>query len=203
MRKVLVVAALVMLAVQPAFAGIAKPTAESVNQLFAVMHTSELLDDYVTQIELAMRTSMRQRMQGAQLNPEQQQIMADMGAELVGLLRQEVNWESMRPMMVEVYRNTFSQREVDDMLKFYRSPSGQAVVSKLPAAMKQATQAMQEHVSTLTPKIMQLQKDTAAALKRAQERPAASAPPFPSAQSPESAQPPPTQTPAPQPAAPQ
>ena len=176
MRKVLVVAALIMLAVPPAFAEAAKPTEESVNQLFAVMHTSELLDSYVTQIELAMRTSMHQRMQGAQLNPEQQQIMADMGAELVGLLKQEVNWESMRPMMVEVYRNTFSQREVDDMLKFYQSPSGQAVISKLPAAMKQATQAMQEHVSTLTPKIMQLQKDTLAALKRAQERAASSAP---------------------------
>ena len=100
---------------------------------------------------------MRQALERVQLNAEQQQFMDDIGSELVALLKNEINWDSMRPMMTEVYRNTFSQHQVDDMLKFYQSPSGQAVIAKLPEAMKQATQAMQEHISTLTRRIVQLQ----------------------------------------------
>ena len=154
----------------------ARPTEDSVNRLFEVMHTSQFLDNYLAQVDTMMRSSMRQALHGEQLNAEEQQIMEDMSSELASLVRHEVSWESMRPVMVEVYRNTFSQREVDDMLKFYRSPSGQAVVAKLPAATQQATQTMQQHVSTLMPKIMQLQRDTVAALKRAQERATPSTP---------------------------
>jgi hypothetical protein len=154
----------------------ARPTEDSVNRLFEVMHTSQFLDNYLAQVDTMMRSSMRQALHGEQLNAEEQQIMEDMSSELASLVRHEVSWESMRPVMVEVYRNTFSQREVDDMLKFYRSPSGQAVVTKLPAATQQATQTMQQHVSTLMPKIMQLQRDTVAALKRAQERATPSTP---------------------------
>jgi hypothetical protein len=175
----------------------ARPTEDSVNRLFEVMHTSQFLDNYLAQVDTMMRSSMRQALHGEQLNAEEQQIMEDMSSELASLVRHEVSWESMRPVMVEVYRNTFSQHEVDDMLKFYRSPSGQAVVAKLPAATQQATQTMQQHVSTLMPKIMQLQRDTVAALKRAQERAASSSaqsasPPQPSP--PQPSPPPPSQT---------
>src|SRR5215469_5664355 len=126
----------------------ARPTEDSVNRLFEVMHTSQFLDNYLAEVDTMMRSSMRQALHGEQLNAEEQQIIEDMSSELASLVRHEVSWESMRPVMVDVYRNTFSQREVDDMLKFYRSPSGQAVVAKLPAATQQATQTMQQHVST-------------------------------------------------------
>jgi hypothetical protein len=168
-------AALLAVTIQPAFAEDVRPTEESLRQLFQVMHSSQLLDSYVAQVDATMHASMREAMQGTQLNAEEQQILNDMSSELVALLKNVVNWESMQPMMTEVYRNTFSQREVDDMLKFYRSPTGQAVVSKLPAAVQQAMQTMQQRVNTLTPKIMELQRDTMAALKRAQERQAAGA----------------------------
>jgi len=49
-----------------------------------------------------------------------------------GLVKEELNWATFEPMMVEVYRNTFSQHEVDGMLTFYRSEAGQAVIAKLP-----------------------------------------------------------------------
>jgi len=132
-----------------------------------------------------------------QLNAEQQQILDDMSAELTALIKHEMSWESVRPLMVEVYRNTFSAREVDEMVKFYQSPTGQAVISKLPAAMAQAMQAMQQHVSTLTPKLAQLHRETLAALKRAQTRSAQAQAPPPSAQASE-----PAASPAPAPEAP-
>jgi uncharacterized protein len=199
--KILSVTWLAALALQPALANETKPSEQSINRLFEVMHTSQLLDSYAAQIDAAMRASLRQGPEWVQLNAEQQQILDDMSAELTSLIKHEMSWESVRPVMVEVYRNTFSAREVDEMVKFYQSATGQAVISKLPSAMAQAMQAMQQHVSTLTPKLAQLHRETLAALKRAQTRSAQAQTPPPSAQASEPAASP---TPAPEgPAAPQ
>jgi len=189
--KILSVAWLAALALQPALANESKPSEQSINRLFEVMHTSQLLDTYTAQIDAAMRASLRQGPEWVQLNAEQQQILDDMSAEVTSLIKHEISWESVRPMMVEVYRNTFSVHEVDEMVKFYQSSTGQAVVSKLPAAMAQATQAMQEHVNSLTPKLAQLHRETLAALKRAQNRTTDPATPPRSAQAPDPALTPP------------
>jgi hypothetical protein len=186
-----------MLAVQPVLASDARPTEESVKQLFEVMHTSQIIDTYITQINTTIHASMRQAMQGKPLNAEQQQIMDDWGSELVALMRHELDWQTMQPMMVEVYRANFNQEEVDGMLKFYRSPTGQSMISKLPAAMQQAMQTMQQRAATLTPKIQQLTQDTMAALKRAQDRAATSSAPPPQSPAPPQSSPPPPAPPAP------
>lgn len=66
-----------LLAVQAAFAHDARPSQASLTQLSEVMHTSQILDNYVTQINTTMHASMCQAMQGRPLNAEQQQIMDD------------------------------------------------------------------------------------------------------------------------------
>jgi hypothetical protein len=191
--KLLVTILLATFAVQPAWSQDAKPTEDSIRQLFEVMHTSQLLDTYLAQVSTSMHASMHQAMQGKPFNTEQQQIMDDWGSELVALMRHELSWETVQPMMVEVYRANFTRAEVDAMLQFYRTPTGQAVISKSAAAMQQSMQIMQQRAATLTPKIQQLTHDTIAAMKRAQDRAAASTaptPPPPPAAAPDS-QPPP------------
>ena len=181
-----------MFAGQAALAQDAKPSQESIRQLFEVMHSSKLLDAYMTQIDSTVRASMQQALAGQQLNPKQQKILDDMGRQIGSLVKAELNWPAIEPLMIDVYRNTFSQHEVDGMLTFYRSEAGQAVIAKLPTAMQQSMTGIQSHAQALTPKIVQLEKDTAAQLKAAADaQPAA-----PSAQG---AQPPQLPPPQPQP----
>jgi hypothetical protein len=175
---------------QAALAQDAKPSEASIRQLFEVMHSSKLLDAYVTQIDGTVRASMQQAFAGQQPTPKQQKIMETLGRNIAALVKEELNWASFEPMMIEVYRNTFSQHEVDGMLTFYRSEAGQAVIAKLPTAMQQTMTSMQSHVKTLTPRIVQLQRDMAAQLKAAGE-------PEQPAHSPQGAQAPPSSPPAP------
>jgi len=174
---------------QAAYAQDAKPAEASIRQLFEVMHSSNLLDAYLTQIDGTVRASMQQALAGQQLNAKQKKILEDMGREIGSLVKAELNWSAIEPVMIEVYRNTFSQHEVDGMLTFYRSEVGQAVIAKLPTAMQKSMTSIQGHVKTLTPRIVQLEKDTAAQLK-------AAADPQPAAPSAQGAQAPP-QTPPP------
>ena len=197
--KLVMTLVLAVCASQAAYAQDAKPAEASVRQLFEVMHSSSLLDAYLTQIDGTVRASMQQALAGQQLNAKQKKILEDMGREIGSLVKAELNWSAIEPVMIEVYRNTFSPHEVDGMLTFYRSEVGQAVIAKLPAAMQQSMTSIQSHVKTLTPKIVQLEKDTAAQLKAAAEA-------QPAAQSPQGSEPPPRAPPPPQtppPASPQ
>jgi len=181
--KLVVTLVFAVFAAQAVLAQEAKPSEASVRQLFEVMHSSKLLDAYMTQIDTTVRASMQQALAGQQLNPKQQKILDDMGRQIGSLVKAELNWPAIEPLMIDVYRNTFSQHEVDGMLAFYRSEAGQAVIAKLPTAMQQSMTGIQSHAQALTPKIVQLEKDTAARLK-------AAADPQPAAPSPQGAQPP-------------
>jgi len=191
--KLVVTLVFAVFAAQAALAQEAKPSEASVRQLFEVMHSSKLLDAYMTQIDTTMRASMQQALAGQQLNPKQKKILDDMGRQIDSLVKAELNWPAIEPLMIDVYRNTFSQHEVDGMLAFYRSEAGQAVIAKLPTAMQLSMTGIQSHAQALTPKIVQLEKDTAAQLK-------AAADPQPAAPSAQGAQPP---QPQPQPQPPQ
>ncbi len=194
--KLVVTLVFAVFAGQAAYAQDARPSEASVRQLFEVMHSSKLLDAYMTQIDSTVRASMQQALAGQQLNPKQKQILDDMGGQIGSLVKAELNWPAIEPLMIDVYRNTFSQHEVDGMLAFYRSEAGQAVIAKLPTAMQQSMTGIQGHAQALTPKIVQLEKDTAAQLK-------AAADPQPAAQSPQGGQPPQAPPPQPQPQPPE
>jgi hypothetical protein len=171
MKKLLLLMLLAVAASAPLRAQDAKPSEASVKQLFQAMHVGKLLDSYYSQLDGMLDTSMRQALQGQELNPQQQKIFADMRAKMTALIKQDLNWQGMEPMFVEAYRNTYTQSEVDGISRFYRSPAGEAMTAKQPALMQQVMQAMQQKVADLTPRLVELQKDTIRQLQAAKAAP--------------------------------
>jgi hypothetical protein len=97
-------AALFLLGLQPAFAEDVKPSEESIRHLFEVMNTRHLLDDMMGQMDKTMRESARTGLGGASLNPQQQQIFDDMMTKLVAMMKEQMSWQTLEPMMISVYR---------------------------------------------------------------------------------------------------
>jgi uncharacterized protein len=187
-----VVAVITMLAITPALAQDTKASAESIKQLFELMHANSLLDNVMNQINADARAAQTQSLAGRPLNDEQRRILADTQEKVQSLVREELSWGKLEPTIIEVYRDNLTQKEVDGMLKFYRSESGRAFVEKMPAVMQEMMQKMRARAQSLAPKIMQLEKDSAARVKAAANpqstAPPASQPPQP----PQSPQPPPS-----------
>src|ERR1700739_4007001 len=157
----LAILALLVLPVTAALAQNAKPTEESVRHLFEVMHTSQLIDTVMSQMDTNLRTALERAAGGRSLSAQQQQLHDEMRTRIQGMLKDELAWPRLEPQMVEVYRSTFTPAEIDAMLKFYGSPGGQAVVAKLPQATQQMMQLTQERVRALMPRIVELQRETA------------------------------------------
>ena len=151
-----------------AIAADAQPSVESVKQLLDAIGTKNTLNTVQSQIDSMMKLSMQQALGQKPMTPAQNAIMEDMRVKMIAIINQQMSWEKLEPSLLEIYRKTFTQKEVDGMLVFYRSDVGKAVVAKLPQAMMSSMQMAQGRMSTLLPQIQQLGKDTAEKLKAAE-----------------------------------
>lgn len=139
----------------------------SIRDLLAVTATEKMLDGMWAQLDSLMEASMQQALAGQQLTQRQQAIIDDMRKEMVDLLKDELSWSSYEPMMIDIYRNSFSESEIQGMLAFYRSPAGEAVIKKMPLVMQASMRAVQGRVAPLEEKMRDLQQRTLAKLQKA------------------------------------
>ena len=164
--RVCLLALVATLVLQPAFAQSTPPSAKSVLQLLQVTHTHQIFENAGAQMDATMGKSMRAAMQ-MQLNPEQEKIVDESQARLLAVIKDALSWSTLEPALVQAYQSTFTQEEVNAMLKFYDSPLGQSVGAKLPTVNQQMTQLTQQRMQSVIPRIIEMQKDMGERLKAA------------------------------------
>lgn len=157
--KLPLAALLLVLAAQPASAADAAPTADSVRELLAASQSSRMLDMMKSQMDSAMQAGMRQGLGDTKLTPEQQKIVDDMRQRMVVVMTDEIAWDKIEPLVVDVYARIFTQHEIDGLIAFYRSEAGTAYIAKMPAAVQEMMQRMQAHMATVVPKLKQIQQE--------------------------------------------
>ena len=82
------------------------------------------------------------------------------------MLREEMNWEMLKEPMIDLYMAHYTEQELQDMLAFYQSETGQSVVKKMPEVMAASMQITQQLMKDVYPKIMQMSKAYAEELKK-------------------------------------
>jgi uncharacterized protein len=134
----------------------------SVRKLLEVTESRQMLEQVWQHVESSMEITMKQLLGDQVLTPEQQKMLDDVRVKVVTIMREELSWEFMESMMLDVYTKTFTQQEVDGMLTFYATPAGRSVITKMPLAMQHSMAAMQDRMATMMPKLQQVQKDMVA-----------------------------------------
>jgi hypothetical protein len=168
MRAALV-ALLALAAAQPFFAQNVPPTEDSVRHLLNLLQTHVVLDEAMNSMDDFMQKSLEQarQTQGPALNAKQQQIIDQFRTDMVSAIRDELAWSKIEPGIVSAYAKTFSQKEINDMITFYSSPSGQSVANKLPLVSRQMSTDIHERMLPLIQKMKQAQRDMEIRLKAA------------------------------------
>lgn len=146
-------AAFVLAASQCLSAWAEPPSIESVETLFALMKVERLLDSMMTGFEQSLRQGMQQATAQKALTPAQKQLIDSLAIRYAKLMREELSWESLKPLQVRVYTEAFEQHEIDGLIAFYRSPVGQAFVEKIPLVTQRVLTATQERMKTFLPKV--------------------------------------------------
>jgi hypothetical protein len=166
-KKILFAVVFVWFAVSIALAADAPPTEESIKELIGLTDRGKIVELMLKQMDAGMEASLRQVAGGRKLTPEQEKILAEMRARMVALFKQEMSPDAFEPTMIEIYRKNFTQEEIDGMLKFYKTDSGKALLTKMPIVLQQMMQAMQTRTAEFMPKMHELMRNAAEALKDA------------------------------------
>lgn len=164
MRKFPAVALAALIALN---ASAAPASQESVEELLAVTKSEATMDSMYASMEQMMRQGMQQSTRGKTFTPEQQRILDGAPAKFLAVLREEFNWAKMKPMIVQVYRDTFEQEEVDGLVVFYKSAAGRAFIDKMPTVMQKSMALTQSQMQSVTPKLRAAMEQAIAEAKAA------------------------------------
>ncbi|GGF53504.1 DUF2059 domain-containing protein [Alteromonas lipolytica] len=81
------------------------------------------------------------------------------------LLRDEMSWEKLRDPMIDLYMAHYTEQELQDMLAFYQSETGQAMVRKMPEVIAASMQITQGMMGDIMPKIQAMTKQYSESLR--------------------------------------
>lgn len=138
------------------------PKQQKIDELVNVMNMDAMVDSMYAQVE-GMMKGMSEQMG---VKPSEQAIFDKYYEDMTQVLKTEMSWKKMQPMMVKVYDTHFSEKEINDMLVFYKTETGQAILRKMPIVMQESMQMSQHLVQDAMPKIQALAKQLGDELKR-------------------------------------
>jgi hypothetical protein len=143
----------------PAFAADDVPSDASLRQLLEVTEAHKLFDTSLQQADSMMQSGLQQQLGNMQINAEQQRIFDDYRSQLLVMLRQAISWEILEPATMDIYRKNFTQQEINDLLVFYRSEAGQAIIHKMPLITQASMKLVQERMAMVVPQFQSLNQD--------------------------------------------
>jgi len=147
----------------------APPSEASIKQLLEVSHAHQLVDSMMGQIDGMMKNAMGQATQGQKVDPATQQEIDKFEADMMVEMKNVLEWSKLEPMYVRVYQKSFNQQEIDGLVAFYKTPTGQALINKMPVVFQNTMTEVQQMMQPMMMHLQQKQQEIAAKLQ-AQKR---------------------------------
>ncbi len=75
------------------------------------------------------------------------------------MVKEEMSWDKLKDPMEKIYASVYTEEEMQGIVTFYKSATGQKMLSKMPELMQASNGIMQDAVKNMMPKIQTLQKE--------------------------------------------
>lgn len=124
----------------PAIAAGDSARPETIERLFVV---SEAERTYGQALEMSLATQTRN-------NP----ALASSAGVLRAFMAKYASYAQVKPDMVRVYRETFTDAEVRELIQFYQSDFGRRFMAKLPLVMTRSNELMAQRLQAHLPELM-------------------------------------------------
>lgn len=148
----------------------------SIRQLLTAAHAESMLGTMMSQMDAYIKNMVHQMTPTGGMTPKAQAILDRSIERMSASMKETLSWSTMEPMYIRVYRDTFTQTEVDQMTEFYKTPAGQAMVNKMPLVMQNVMREMPTLMKPMLERLQVVQRETAEELRRNAEQEKAAAP---------------------------
>jgi hypothetical protein len=165
MKPFLLTCTAICLLVSPAYADDASKTAK-VEEFFQLAKMDDLLRQTLTMTMNQLKSGIFQQLAGVKLAPDQEKLMDEYQDRLSKVISDALSWEKLKPGYVKLFADAYTEPELDDIVAFYKSPTGRSMVAKTPMLMTKATSVVQAKMEEAMPALQKVIQDFMAQTKK-------------------------------------
>jgi hypothetical protein len=132
--------------------------AAKVKELFVVMHVDHSLDRMRSAMEQQVQATAKNASGAETLTPEKTKIQKEYVDNSMKVVDASFGWPVLEPAFIKLYSDTYTEAELDGMLVFYRSATGQAVLAKSPQISAGVMEIVHARMTDFQPKMRSLQE---------------------------------------------
>ncbi len=158
---------LLLLLVSSVFAAAADsvPSEASVRELLTVTDSKKTVDAMMAQMDGMIQNAVSEATKGEEVSAAEQKLVDKNVAEMKATLAETLVWEKLEPIYLRVYQKSLTQDEVNGMIAFYKTPTGQAMITKMPVVIQNTMTEVQGMMGSMMQKLQQTQQALVADLE--------------------------------------
>lgn len=135
------------------------PSEASIRELLAITQAQKMLDGMMPQMQAMMQASVREATKGQPVPPDAQKMIDRSIADAQKALQEELSWARLEPLYIRIYQRSLTQEEVNGMIDFYKSPTGQAMIIKMPVIMQNTMAELQAMMAPMMQRMQRSQQE--------------------------------------------
>ena len=130
-----------------------------VEEFFRLAKMDEMLRQTLTLATNQFKSGVIQQMLGVKLPPEMEKRVDAFEEKVTAAIGDALAWEKLKPDYVKLFAGAYTEAEIDDILAFYRSPTGQSMVAKSPSLMAKSGEIVQQRLSETQSQVQALMRE--------------------------------------------
>lgn len=130
----------------------AKP--ETIEELLVVSKAQNLIESTYKNLDDSLQANMNQALAQVSTDSQERRAYVESFSRKMGqIMREEMSWDTLKPMFMRIYGESFTQEELVGVLDFYKTPAGQAMINKMPLVMQKTMGEMQQLMVPMMQKV--------------------------------------------------
>lgn len=139
---------------------------ETVEELLSLMRAEKMMDAMYAQIDKMVADLPSQ----LDIQESERPIFDRYVSRVTAVMKEEMSWDKMKEMTTTIYMKHFTEKEVADLVAFYRTESGQAMIEKMPLVMQETMLLSQSMMQDAIPKLKELSEELGEELRLARAK---------------------------------
>jgi hypothetical protein len=123
-----------------------------IEEMLRLTHYDQMMQQMLEQ----MKSMQLEQLKKSDLPAEARAQSEEVQQKTMALVADRMSYEKIKPMFVQIYADVFSEEEIDGIVSFYKSPSGKAMLEKMPLLMQRVMPMMQKLSSDLQPEMQKI-----------------------------------------------
>jgi len=127
-------------------------------EVIEILHMERMVSNLMDNA-MKQTSSVTAQRYGGQMPPDVQTSLADFQKKLAGVMEPQVGWTGVEPEFIRLYTEAFTEEQLDEMLTFYKSPTGKLMLEKQPQINDQASKLLQTRITAMQPQVRDMFND--------------------------------------------